>query len=162
LLKPLNDCAEEKMVVAICFFIGAIDNTMYGLAQNKSTVYAAVALSALTGMAFPTISAIKANNVVCYFFTTIEHAVKIFLRISLTTGYFHCVGRIRTRSYPRSTVFSTSACVRNWPSALENRLQQNQRHSPGSWCYVYICWRALFSRCLRCLRPSEGQGQRQT
>ena len=64
LLKPLNEFVGEKMVVAIGFFIGAVDNTMYGLARNKSTIYAAVALSALTGMAFPTISAIKANNVV--------------------------------------------------------------------------------------------------
>ncbi len=63
LLKPLNDCLGEKLVVAFCFFIGAVDNTMYGIAKNKATIYAAVALSALTGMAFPTISAIKANNV---------------------------------------------------------------------------------------------------
>jgi DHA1 family tetracycline resistance protein-like MFS transporter len=49
--------------VAVAFFVGAIDNTMYGLAQNKATIFAAVALSSITGMAFPTISAIKANNV---------------------------------------------------------------------------------------------------
>jgi DHA1 family tetracycline resistance protein-like MFS transporter len=62
-LKPLNECIGEKMVVAFCFFIGAVDNTMYGLATNKGTIFAAVALSAFTGMAFPTISAIKSNNV---------------------------------------------------------------------------------------------------
>lgn len=63
LLKPLNDFVGEKMVVALCFLVGAIDNTMYGLARNKATIYAAVALSGITGMAFPTISAIKSNNV---------------------------------------------------------------------------------------------------
>lgn len=63
LLKPLNDWLGEKWVIAVCFFVGAVDNTMYGLASNKATIYSAVALSALTGMAFPTISAIKANNV---------------------------------------------------------------------------------------------------
>jgi DHA1 family tetracycline resistance protein-like MFS transporter len=63
-LKPLNDCVGEKMVVAICFLIGAVDNTMYGLAKNKATIYAAVAVSGFAGMAFPTISAIKSNNVV--------------------------------------------------------------------------------------------------
>lgn len=63
LLKPLNDRVGEKMTVAICFLIGAVDNTMYGIATKKSTIYAAVALSSLTGMAFPTISAIKSNNV---------------------------------------------------------------------------------------------------
>eukprot|EP00980_Cylindrotheca_fusiformis_P014317 scaffold3821_cov127-Cylindrotheca_fusiformis.AAC.7 len=63
LLKPLNECIGEKMVVAFCFLIGAIDNIMYGLANKKSTIYAAVALGGLAGMAFPTISAIKSNNV---------------------------------------------------------------------------------------------------
>ena len=62
-LKPLNDCVGEKLVVAICFFIGSIDNVMYGVARNKQTIYCAIVLAALTGMAFPTISAIKANNV---------------------------------------------------------------------------------------------------
>lgn len=63
LLKPLNELIGEKLVVALCFFIGAVDNTMYGIARNKGTIFAAVALSAFTGMAFPTISAIKSNNV---------------------------------------------------------------------------------------------------
>jgi Na+/melibiose symporter-like transporter len=66
LLKPLNDLVGEKMVVATCFFVGAVDNVMYGIAKDKLTIFAAVGLSALTGMAFPTISAIKANNVVSY------------------------------------------------------------------------------------------------
>ena len=64
LLKPLNDLIGEKMVVASCFLVGSIDNVMYGIARNHATIYIAVGLSALTGMAFPTISAIKANNVV--------------------------------------------------------------------------------------------------
>jgi Na+/melibiose symporter-like transporter len=64
LLKPLNECVGEKMVVALCFFLGAVYNVMYGLAQDKATIYVAVTISALSGMAFPTISAIKANNVV--------------------------------------------------------------------------------------------------
>jgi len=63
LLKPVNDLLGEKWVVATAFMMGAIDNTMYGLAKNKTTIYVAVALSSLTSMAFPTISAIKANNV---------------------------------------------------------------------------------------------------
>jgi Na+/melibiose symporter-like transporter len=63
-LKPFNECVGEKMVVTLCFFFGAVDNVMYGLARNKGTIFAAVTLSALTGMTFPTIAAIKANNVV--------------------------------------------------------------------------------------------------
>ncbi|KAL3930478.1 MAG: hypothetical protein SGARI_004474, partial [Bacillariaceae sp.] len=63
LLKPLNDCLGEKNVVAFAFLCGAIDNAMYGLAKQKSTIFVAVSIAGLTGMAFPTISAIKANNV---------------------------------------------------------------------------------------------------
>jgi Major Facilitator Superfamily len=63
LLKPLNDILGEKNVVALAFFCGAVDNAMYGLAQNKTTIFVAVGVAGLTGMAFPTISAIKANNV---------------------------------------------------------------------------------------------------
>jgi len=72
LLKPLNESLGEKMVVALCFSVGAAVNTMYGTATNKATVYAAVVIAAFNGMAFPTISAIKSNNVVrsfsCFFF----------------------------------------------------------------------------------------------
>jgi DHA1 family tetracycline resistance protein-like MFS transporter len=63
LLKPLNDCLGEKNVVAFAFLCGAIDNAMYGLARNKTTIFVALGVAGLTGMAFPTISAIKANNV---------------------------------------------------------------------------------------------------
>lgn len=63
LLKPLNDLIGERLVVALCFFLASINNLMYGLAQNKATIFAAIAIGGLTGMAFPTISAIKANNV---------------------------------------------------------------------------------------------------
>jgi MFS transporter, DHA1 family, tetracycline resistance protein len=63
LLKPLSDTLGEKYVVALAFLCGAVDNAMYGLAQNKTTIFVAVGVAGLTGMAFPTISAIKANNV---------------------------------------------------------------------------------------------------
>jgi MFS transporter, DHA1 family, tetracycline resistance protein len=63
LLKPLNDLLGEKNVVAVAFLCGAIDNAMYGLARNKTTIFVALGVAGLTGMAFPTISAIKANNV---------------------------------------------------------------------------------------------------
>lgn len=65
LLKPINDCFGERMVVVCAFCIGSIDNMLYGLAKNKATIFVAISMSAFTGMAFPTISAIKANNVVC-------------------------------------------------------------------------------------------------
>jgi DHA1 family tetracycline resistance protein-like MFS transporter len=64
ILKPLNDCIGERLIVIVCFFTSTISNTIYGFAQNRETLYAGVCLGALTGMAFPTIAAIKANNVV--------------------------------------------------------------------------------------------------
>jgi len=63
LLKPFNDCLGEKMVVATAFAFGAIQNAMYGLAQSKNFIFVAVVVGSLSGMAFPTISAIKSNNV---------------------------------------------------------------------------------------------------
>jgi len=62
-LKPINDCLGERLVIVFAFVVGALDNTLYGLAKNKITIFIAIGLSAFCGMAFPTISAIKANNV---------------------------------------------------------------------------------------------------
>lgn len=63
LLKPFIECAGERMVVTFCFVLGAADNFMYGIAKSKTMVFVAMGLGALTNMSFPTISAIKANNV---------------------------------------------------------------------------------------------------
>merc|ERR1711957_935627 len=38
-------------------------NFLYGIANSKTTIFAALLLSGFTNMSFPTISAIKANNV---------------------------------------------------------------------------------------------------
>ena len=51
------------MIIAFAFGAGATVNFLYGIAQHKATIFAAFILSGLTTMAFPTISAIKANNV---------------------------------------------------------------------------------------------------
>ena len=63
LLRPLNNCIGERLVVIICFIAATISNSMYGIAGNKKQLYVGVCVGALSGMAFPTISAIKANNV---------------------------------------------------------------------------------------------------
>ena len=65
-LKFFNDCMGERRVVMFAFTLGAIHNLFYGLARQKSMIFVAVALSAFVGMAFPTISAIKSNNVVSF------------------------------------------------------------------------------------------------
>lgn len=62
-LKILNDCIGERWLVTMCFLLGSFHNLLYGLAKTKTTIFVAVAISAFGAMAFPTISAIKANNV---------------------------------------------------------------------------------------------------
>jgi predicted MFS family arabinose efflux permease len=62
-MKPLNDLVGEKMVVAISFAIGTIVNLLYGMARHKSTIFVALLIAGFSNMSFPTISAIKANNV---------------------------------------------------------------------------------------------------
>lgn len=63
LLRPLNTCLGERRVLMVCFVAAALSNSLYGLARDKRHMYMAVCIGALSGMAFPTISAIKANNV---------------------------------------------------------------------------------------------------
>ena len=62
-LKPLTERVGEKNVVIVAFLFGGCHNIMYGLAKTKGEVFAAVFLGSLTSMSFPTISAIKSNNV---------------------------------------------------------------------------------------------------
>jgi len=62
-MKPLNDLVGEKMVVAISFLAGFVVNLLYGLARTKSTIFVALLIAGFSQMSFPTISAIKANNV---------------------------------------------------------------------------------------------------
>jgi DHA1 family tetracycline resistance protein-like MFS transporter len=62
LIKPLTDCFGEKSVVILAFIAGAVQNTLYAYADSKKLIYIAVVVSSFTGMSFPTVSAIKANN----------------------------------------------------------------------------------------------------
>ena len=62
-LKVVNDALGERWLVTLCFSLGVVYNFLYGLADRKTTIFVAVAISTLGGMAFPTISAIKSNNV---------------------------------------------------------------------------------------------------
>ena len=62
-LKYFIDCMGERRVVIFAFLLGFIHNLVYGLAGKKSMIFVGVALSAFVGMSFPTISAIKSNNV---------------------------------------------------------------------------------------------------
>jgi fucose permease len=63
-LKFLNDAIGERYVLVLSFTLGCIYNLLVGTATEKSTIFIAICVSTFVGLAFPTISAIKANNVV--------------------------------------------------------------------------------------------------
>jgi DHA1 family tetracycline resistance protein-like MFS transporter len=62
-LKVINDAVGERWLVTLCFVLSAFHNVLYGIAKDKGTIFAAIAVSSFGAMAFPTISAIKSNNV---------------------------------------------------------------------------------------------------
>jgi fucose permease len=63
-LKLFNDLCGERYVVTIAFLFGAIHNILYAIASNKAMIFVSVAVGSFVSMSFPTISAIKSNNVV--------------------------------------------------------------------------------------------------
>ena len=63
LLKPITDLIGERLVVVLSFICGAFSNAMYAFAPSKYVIFGAVCVSTFSNMAFPTISAIKSNNV---------------------------------------------------------------------------------------------------
>jgi MFS transporter, DHA1 family, tetracycline resistance protein len=69
-LKLFNDKCGERYVVMFAFLFGALNNVIYAMASNKATIYVGIAVGSFVGMSFPTISAIKSNNVVSTPFDT--------------------------------------------------------------------------------------------
>lgn len=63
----MNEWFGERRLLMISFTIGTMHNALYGLASIKSVIFLAAAIGSFAMMAFPTISAIKANNVVRYY-----------------------------------------------------------------------------------------------
>jgi len=72
ILKQLSSFLGERRVIIVAFAAGAFHNYLYGVAQSKRTIFVAAFVASLTGMSFPTISAIKANNVVSVFLSMQE------------------------------------------------------------------------------------------
>jgi len=62
-LKPLNSLIGERRIIIVAFLVGALHNYLYGVAKAKSTIFISATVASFTGMSFPTISAIKSNNV---------------------------------------------------------------------------------------------------
>ena len=71
-LKIFNDRCGERYVVIIAFAFGALNNIIYAMASDKATIYVGIAVGSFVGMSFPTISAIKSNNVVSSYFQNAE------------------------------------------------------------------------------------------
>ncbi|KAL3785134.1 hypothetical protein HJC23_013293 [Cyclotella cryptica] len=63
ILKPLNSFIGERRVIMFAFSVGALHNYLYGIATSKRMFFIASTIATFTSMSFPTISAIKANNV---------------------------------------------------------------------------------------------------
>jgi Na+/melibiose symporter-like transporter len=64
IIRLINGCVGERIIVFISFVFGAIHNALYGVAHHKTTINIAIAFGSLSLMSFPAISAIKSNNVV--------------------------------------------------------------------------------------------------
>jgi len=62
-LKIANDLMGERRVLIFSFAVGAMHAVLYAVATKKFLIYVAAALASLLMMSFPTISAIKSNNV---------------------------------------------------------------------------------------------------
>jgi DHA1 family tetracycline resistance protein-like MFS transporter len=78
ILKPLSGCIGERRVIMVAFTFGALHNLLYGIAKAKRTLFVSATISSLTGMSFPTISAIKANNVVSAVSISVECSLDCF------------------------------------------------------------------------------------
>jgi MFS transporter, DHA1 family, tetracycline resistance protein len=74
-LKIFNDWLGERKIVMLAFLLGAVNNIIYALSTNKSMIFVGVSVGAFVGMSFPTISAIKSNNVVRRVTTTLDRII---------------------------------------------------------------------------------------
>lgn len=63
LLKIANDKLGERRVVIFSFLVGTVHDVLYCVAKTKTGIYVGATLASLLMMSFPTISAIKSNNV---------------------------------------------------------------------------------------------------
>lgn len=132
LLKPLVECIGERWIVVLCFAAATVSNTMYGLAHDRKGVYAAVCLGALTGMAFPTISAIKANNVDASEQGRIQGALYAIQAISAGVGptSMRSVDAIAKKSgLPPGTMFFFAACLQSIALCLAYQLPKDKANS---------------------------------
>jgi len=63
ILKPLNDCIGERLILVVFFVAAVFSNASNGLARTTGELYSGIFFASFTEMAFPAFSAIKANNV---------------------------------------------------------------------------------------------------
>jgi len=63
LIKPFISLLGERLVLVVAFSFGVLCNVLYGISKTKQMIFVALVFSSFCGMSFPTISAIKSNNV---------------------------------------------------------------------------------------------------
>jgi hypothetical protein len=135
-LKILNDAIGERLVITVCFILGSIHNVMYGLAKNKATIFLAVAVSSFVGMSFPTISAIKSNNVVSRQMSKVRSLV-LFEASANDTRLF-ATERVRAGSNSRGALFPPGSRLWSRTYGYAIRLQLHERRcilGPG----IHVC-----------------------
>lgn len=141
LLRPLTLLMGEKMVVVVSFLMGAMTNTLYAFAPSKSIIFLAVCISSFGGMSFPTISAIKSNNVEEFEQGRIQGA--LYALSSLSNAVGPCILRLayqvtKETSHPGSfflvaTVFFAIAtfCAWSLPTEKANSVKSQRGRGRG-------------------------------
>jgi MFS family permease len=137
LLRPLTSLLGEKLVVVVSFIMGAMTNTLYAFAPSKSFIFLAVCISSFGGMSFPTISAIKSNNVEEFEQGRIQGA--LYALSSLSSAVGPCLLRLayqvtKDTSHPGSfflvaTVFFVIATFCAWSLPTEKANSVKRRDS---------------------------------
>lgn len=132
-IKPLNDLVGEQYVLVIGFVAGVLSNVFYGLAKTKIGIFVGNILGSLLYMTFPTISAIKANNV-----DELEQG-RIQGALSSLSSLAYAVGPLsmrfvyhETKDYPYpgpGTMFLAAGALYLLASLLSLKLPQDQTNS---------------------------------
>eukprot|EP00591_Stephanopyxis_turris_P003759 CAMPEP_0195526592 /NCGR_PEP_ID=MMETSP0794_2-20130614/27743_1 /TAXON_ID=515487 /ORGANISM="Stephanopyxis turris, Strain CCMP 815" /LENGTH=513 /DNA_ID=CAMNT_0040657319 /DNA_START=39 /DNA_END=1580 /DNA_ORIENTATION=+ len=129
ILKPLNDCIGEKLILVIAFLFGFIYNFLFGIARTKVAVFIATAISAFAAMSFPTVSAIKANNVAEHEQGRVQGALYSLVSLSNALG-------------PLSLQF------------VYNYTKDNKFPGPGTM-FIFAAFLQLVAVALACILPKK-------
>ncbi len=86
LFKPFTDLIGERYVVVVSFICGIVTNVLYAFARSKQRIFLAVCISSFGTMSFPTISAMKSNNVAEHELGRVQGALYALSSLASATG----------------------------------------------------------------------------